>query len=160
MPGEGKYDVFYLPIDFQTDNNLGHAFINLVTPIDAEHFRSTYQGLALAGDRSNKICTVPTTRQGWAANVEYYLCSVRCWLPIPPQCHHESEVSVAFHMTYCMMEKYQPLLFETGLRARFPSSMKAVRPIRSRQSRGRLLAMHPQAHFKTAYFKTGLHGQG
>ena len=47
--------------------------MNLVTASFAEHFRSTYQGLALAGDRSKKICAVaPATTQGRAANVDYY----------------------------------------------------------------------------------------
>lgn len=111
----GKYDFFYLPIDFQTDNNLGYAFINLGTPIYAEQFRSTYQGLALAGDRSKKICAVaPATTQGRAANVEYY---------------RNSNVM-------SMEDKYQPLVFENGVRAPFPSPTKAVKPIRYRESRG------------------------
>jgi len=111
----GKYDFFYLPIDFQTDNNLGYAFINLATPMYAEHFRSTYQGLALAGDRSKKICAVaPATTQGRAANVEYY---------------RNSNVM-------SMEDKYQPLVFENGLRAPFPAPTKAVKPIRYRESRG------------------------
>lgn len=111
----GQYDFFYLPIDFQTDNNLGYAFVNLVTPMSAERFRSTYQGLALAGDRSKKICAVaPATTQGRAANVEYY---------------RNSNVM-------SMEDKYQPVVFENGMRARFPAPTKAVKPIRYRESRG------------------------
>ena len=61
-----------------------YAFVNFVSPVFAEHFRSVYQaacqaysvlcdgniathvqGLALAGDRSKKICAVaPATTQG------------------------------------------------------------------------------------------------
>mmetsp|Transcript_68177 Transcript_68177/g.162761 ORF Transcript_68177/g.162761 Transcript_68177/m.162761 type:complete len:255 (-) Transcript_68177:72-836(-) len=111
----GKYDFFYLPIDFQTDNNLGYAFVNFATPGFAENFRKTYQGLALAGDRSKKICAVaPATTQGRASNVEYY---------------RNSNVML-------LDDKYHPLVFENGTRAPFPSPTKAIKPVRYRESRG------------------------
>ncbi|CAE6934883.1 ML3 [Symbiodinium sp. CCMP2592] len=111
----GKYDFFYLPIDFQTGNNLGYAFVNFVSPVFAEQFRTVYQGLALAGERSKKICAVaPATTQGRLANVEYYRNS-----PV-----------------MSMEEKYHPLVFENGVRQKFPAPTKAVKPIRFRESRG------------------------
>lgn len=110
-----RYDFFYLPIDFQTGNNLGYAFINFVEPNAAEQFCSAYQGLALAAERSKKVCAVaPATTQGRDANVDYYRNS-----PV-----------------MSMEERYHPLLLEGGVRQPFPAPTKAVKPMRLRARKG------------------------
>ncbi|CAE8637238.1 unnamed protein product [Polarella glacialis] len=105
------YDFFYLPIDFQTGNNLGYAFINFAKVADADHFRTTYQGLALAADRSKKVCAVANaTTQSKMSNVDYYRNS-----PVMN-----------------MEEQYHPLVFEKGVRQPFPAPTKVVKPVRPR----------------------------
>lgn len=108
------YDFFYLPIDFQTGNNLGYAFINFPNPSDVARFQATYQGLAMAADRSKKVCAVAiAATQGRDANVEYYRNS-----PV-----------------MSMGDQYHPLLFDNGVRMAFPEPTKALKPVRPRARR-------------------------
>lgn len=68
----GTYDFFYLPIDFQTGNTVGYAFINFVNVAETLRFRSVYNGLQLSPD-SAKICEVSDAKaQGKDKNVEQY----------------------------------------------------------------------------------------
>jgi len=110
----GAYDFFYLPIDFQTGNNLGYAFVNVSEPKEARRFRSVYQGLALAADRSKKVCAVAdATTQGRAANVDYYRNS-----PVMR-----------------MAEKYHPLVLRNGVPEPFPAPTKNVKAMRLRSKK-------------------------
>jgi len=107
----GAYDFFYLPIDFQTGNNLGYAFVNLSELKQAQRFRSVYQGLALAADRSKKVCAVAdATTQGRAANVDYYRNS-----PVMR-----------------MEDKYHPIVLRNGVPEPFPAPTKTVKAMRLR----------------------------
>lgn len=107
----GAYDFFYLPIDFQTGNNLGYAFVNVSEFKEARRFRSVYQGLALAADRSKKVCAVAdATTQGRAANVDYYRNS-----PVMR-----------------MEEKYHPIVLRNGVPEPFPAPTKTVKAMRLR----------------------------
>jgi len=42
----GRYDFVYLPIDFKTHAALGYAFLNMVTPEDAERLRKRLDGFS------------------------------------------------------------------------------------------------------------------
>lgn len=107
----GCYDFFYLPMDFQSGNNLGYAFINFVSQAEAERFRFSYDGLSLAADRSKKVCAVaPATTQGMLANVEYYRNSPVMSMPI----------------------EFHPLLLQNGVRLPFPPPTKVIKELKPR----------------------------
>eukprot|EP00928_Gymnodinium_smaydae_P043971 TRINITY_DN2936_c0_g1_i1.p1 TRINITY_DN2936_c0_g1~~TRINITY_DN2936_c0_g1_i1.p1 ORF type:complete len:435 (+),score=77.50 TRINITY_DN2936_c0_g1_i1:123-1427(+) len=106
----GAYDFFYLPIDFQTGNTVGYAFVNFVTPTEAARFRATYNGLQLSPD-STKICEVSLAKaQGKAKNVEQY--------------RNSSVMS--------MEERFKPLVFENGIRVAFPPPTRSLKPVKPR----------------------------
>lgn len=110
----GAYDFFYLPIDFQTGNNIGYAFVNLVSEAEVARFRTTYQGLQLSADRSNKICAVcDAQKQGLHQNVEHYRNS-----PVMG-----------------MEEQYHPMVFENGVRRPFPGPTRPLKQVRQRTTR-------------------------
>lgn len=106
----GAYDFFYLPIDFQTGNTVGYAFVNFATAYEAARFRSTYNGLQLSQD-STKICEVSVAKaQGKAKNVEQY---------------RNSSVMA-------MEERFKPLVFENGVRVPFPLPTRSLKPVKPR----------------------------
>jgi hypothetical protein len=62
-------DLFYLPIDPKSGCNLGYAFINCVTPADANCFSDVFTGVKLS-QQSKKVCGVSPSRiQGRDANI-------------------------------------------------------------------------------------------
>jgi hypothetical protein len=106
----GTYDFFYLPIDFQTGNTVGYAFINFLNSGEASRFRETYQGLSLSPD-STKICEVGVAKaQGKANNVEQY---------------RNSSVMA-------MEERFKPVIFQNGARATFPPPTRSLKPVKPR----------------------------
>lgn len=106
----GAYDFFYLPIDFQTGNTVGYAFINLVNEAETARFRAVYNGLQLSPD-SAKICEVSDAKaQGKAKNVEQY---------------RNSSVMA-------MEDKYHPVVFENGRPTRFPAPTRSLKPVKPR----------------------------
>lgn len=105
----GKYDFFYLPIDFQTNSGLGYAFVNFVAHTDAELAQSLMQGFYDWKIPSHKILEASWSElsQGLEANLERY------------------KNSSVFHHT--VPEEFQPLLFRQGIRVPFPKPTVAIR---------------------------------
>jgi len=71
----GQFDFIYLPIDFQSECNIGYGFINFRTLQAAQHFEKIYQGvegkIAFPDANSHKVVQVSPARvQGYEANVE------------------------------------------------------------------------------------------
>jgi hypothetical protein len=52
---KNKYDVFYLPIDFQNKCNLGFAFINFIDPMHVILFYDRYRGKKWQKFKSEKV---------------------------------------------------------------------------------------------------------
>jgi len=104
------YDFFYLPIDFHTGNNVGYAFINFLDEAIVVRFRATYNGLQLSAD-SAKICEVSDAKaQGKLKNVDQY--------------RNSSVMS--------MEDRYQPVVFENGVRQLFPPPTRALKAVKPR----------------------------
>jgi hypothetical protein len=53
---KGKYDFFYLPLDYYNNCNLGFAFINFVDPLHILNFYYTFRGKKWPRFNSDKIC--------------------------------------------------------------------------------------------------------
>merc|ERR1719253_435850 len=105
-----SYDFFYLPIDFHTGNNVGYAFINFADEATVARFRSTYNGLQLSAD-SAKICEVSDAKaQGKLKNIEQY--------------RNSSVMN--------MEDRYQPVVFENGVRTEFPPPTRSLKPVKPR----------------------------
>ncbi len=51
-----KYDLFYLPLDYKNNCNLGFAFINLIDPMHVILFYSVFRGNKWKKFNSEKIC--------------------------------------------------------------------------------------------------------
>jgi hypothetical protein len=104
------YDFFYLPIDFHTGNCVGYAFINFIDESTVARFRSTYNGLQLSAD-SAKICEVSDAKaQGKLKNIEQY--------------RNSSVMN--------MEDRYQPVVFENGVRTEFPPPTRSLKPVKPR----------------------------
>jgi hypothetical protein len=52
----GKYDFFYLPLDYENNCNLGYAFLNFIEPMHILHFYDLYEGKRWRKFRSTKEC--------------------------------------------------------------------------------------------------------
>jgi hypothetical protein len=52
---EFKFDIFYLPIDYQNKCNLGFAFINFVDPMHIIYFFDLYRGRKWKKFNSDKV---------------------------------------------------------------------------------------------------------
>eukprot|EP00928_Gymnodinium_smaydae_P063092 TRINITY_DN46775_c0_g1_i1.p1 TRINITY_DN46775_c0_g1~~TRINITY_DN46775_c0_g1_i1.p1 ORF type:complete len:573 (-),score=107.29 TRINITY_DN46775_c0_g1_i1:140-1858(-) len=69
----GTYDFFYLPCDTKFRANLGYAFVNFMTPEDAERFSQAMDGYRFPGSGSNKACAVvPAHVQGLVNNLSAF----------------------------------------------------------------------------------------
>merc|ERR1712039_987523 len=70
-----RYDFIYIPHDFSTDASLGFAFVNLVSPGDAERLFRAFSGFKRWAIPSAKVCAVGwggSQQQGLEANIERY----------------------------------------------------------------------------------------
>lgn len=104
------YDFFYLPIDFHTGNNVGYAFINFIDEETVTRFKGIYNNLQLSAD-SAKICQVSEAKaQGKLKNIEQY--------------RNSSVMN--------MEDKYQPVVFENGVRKPFPPPTRTLKPVKPR----------------------------
>lgn len=107
------YDFLYLPVDFNTNNSMGYAFINFVSEAAVASFRQAYSGLRLS-DESAKICEVADAKtQGKDKNIEYYRNS-----------------SVMGND-----EKYHPVSLQNGVRQPFPKPTRALKVVQQRPAR-------------------------
>lgn len=107
----GKYDFFYLPIDFRNRCNVGYAFINFISQKEAETFKYAFQGQQLKEFNSAKVCKITVAKvQGRDANVEQYRNSA----------------------VMNMDERYHPLIFDREKRLQFPEPTVGLRPFRPR----------------------------
>jgi hypothetical protein len=70
---KGKYNFFYLPIDFGQRANLGYAFIDFQDVETAAQFIATFEGEKLRKFKSRKILSIsPAVYQGLPANLNHF----------------------------------------------------------------------------------------
>jgi len=70
---KGKYDLFYLPIDFRTNCNVGYAFINFIHSADIPSFYDEFNGKRWDHFNSEKICELKYARiQGKHGLLEHF----------------------------------------------------------------------------------------
>ena len=70
---KGKYDFFYLPIDFKNQCNVGYAFINLTDPLWILNLYEKFNGKRWSHFNSGKICEITYARiQGKQALVAHF----------------------------------------------------------------------------------------
>jgi hypothetical protein len=68
-----RYDFFYLPRDVKFSANLGYAFINFLTDVDASNFQAEMQDYRFPGSGSSKACiVVPAHVQGLMNNLSAF----------------------------------------------------------------------------------------
>ena len=70
---EGKYDFFYLPIDFKNRCNVGYAFISFLDPAFVAPFVREFEGQRWNNFNSDKVCSISYARiQGKAAMISRF----------------------------------------------------------------------------------------
>merc|ERR1719183_682376 len=70
---KGKYNFFYMPIDFGQRANLGYAFIDFQDVETAAQFIATFEGEKLRKFKSRKILSIsPAVYQGLPANLNHF----------------------------------------------------------------------------------------
>lgn len=70
---EGKYDFFYLPIDFKNRCNVGYAFISFLDPLFIPAFVREFEGQRWSNFNSDKVCSISYARiQGKAAMISRF----------------------------------------------------------------------------------------
>jgi len=113
---ETRYDFIYQPTDFRTWMPFGYAFVNLVSPEDAQQVMSCLEGFDAWKHEGGKPCQVVWSfpYQGLAANVEKYRNS-----PVMSETVHD---------------KFKPALFKDGARMRFPTPTRKPRVPRVRRA--------------------------
>ncbi|PFH34336.1 RNA recognition motif 2 protein [Besnoitia besnoiti] len=122
---KGKYNFFYLPIDFVHGCNVGYCFINFVDTGTCQAFKQEFEGKRLNLFRSKKICTVTYGRvQGLRAILDHYFNSAvvqaqdASWRPVVLKEGVEQPWS-ALHTAF-------PEIFDSDGRLRSPSGDTAA----------------------------------
>lgn len=117
---EAAYDFLYLPMDLDTHRNLGYAFVNLVSAVDAANCRERFRGFLewpLEQELKGRPCEVEVTAvQGREAQVEKYRNS-----PLM----HES-----------VPEEFKPVVLDAGVLQPFPEPTRSLRRPRKRPTQG------------------------
>jgi hypothetical protein len=68
-----KYDIFYLPVDFKNNCNLGFAFINFIDPMHIILFYELFRGKKWTKYKSDKICELAYAKvQGRNELIEHF----------------------------------------------------------------------------------------
>jgi hypothetical protein len=105
-----KYDFVYLPIDFKFQAGLGYAFVNFVSPQDAQRCWEVFEGFQDWGLKTSKTCSVTwgDPLQGLEAYITRYRDS--------PVMHND------------VPDEWKPVLFKDGRRLPFPPPTKFLKP--------------------------------
>jgi len=105
----GRYDFLYLPVDFNSGVSLGYAFVDLISPADADQFVEHFTGFARWPVPSDKVCTVSWSNQhqGLDQHVERY------------------RNSPVMHET--VPEEWKPMIFSNGQVVPFPAPTKQIK---------------------------------
>jgi len=70
---KGRYDFFYLPIDFKNKCNVGYAFINFIDTQSIPAFYTEFHGKKWEKFNSEKVCAITFARiQGKAALISHF----------------------------------------------------------------------------------------
>lgn len=110
-----KYNFVYLPVNFQTSELYGYAFVNFTSEEAATQFELQFAGFTAWGVESDKVCEVNgSAHQGLKANIMRYRNS-----PVM----HES-----------VDEAWRPLLLSDGMGLPFPPPTKSIRAPRTRRT--------------------------
>lgn len=107
---QNRYDFVYLPVDFSSQAGLGYAFVNFVSPEDADRCQEHFEGFTGWNIPSEKVCSVTWAgpHQGLVQHVERYRSS-----PVM----HES-----------VPDEWKPALYMAGAgRLDFPPPTQAIR---------------------------------
>merc|ERR1711972_679057 len=115
----GCYDLLYLPIVFQTEENHGYAFINFTTTENYERFREYFSGFRDWNTPSDNICEVAASDK--FVNLDDYIEGYRN----SPIMHESVEA------------RFKPVLFENGQRIPFPQPTKQIKAPRCRKGLNR-----------------------
>jgi len=112
----GLYDFIYMPMNFRTKASFGYAFVNMVSPADAERCHEQLEGFTRWRVSTDKVCEVSWSdmHQGLSAHVDRYRNS-----PVM----HES-----------VPDEYKPVMYSFGVRTPFPPPTKKLRVPRIRRS--------------------------
>lgn len=112
----GSYDFVYLPINFQTSQCLGFAFINFTDCTQAERARQYFQGFRAWGMPCKEVCETcwSDAYQGLAANIE--------------RCRNSSV------MHESVPSEHKPILFVAGRPVTFPAPTRKIEAPRRRSS--------------------------
>uniref|UniRef100_A0A7S4PYY7 RRM domain-containing protein n=1 Tax=Alexandrium monilatum TaxID=311494 RepID=A0A7S4PYY7_9DINO len=105
----GRYNFLYLPSDMSRRAGLGYAFVNMVSPADAELVRSRLEGFRRWSVPSSKVCSVgwSVPCQGLEANIERYRNSPIMHSSVP--------------------DEFKPIVLLDGKRVQFPRPTKKLR---------------------------------
>lgn len=105
---DGKFNLVYMPMDFQNRVGLGYAFINFESSDTAESFSERFAGFKDWAIKSDRVCELRWSDvQGLEAHFERYRNS-----PVM----HES-----------VPDEYQPAIFNGSERVPFPPPTKLIR---------------------------------
>jgi len=105
----GKYDFLYLPTDQERGANLGYAFVNMTTAVEAQLVRQRLEGFRRWSMPSSKRCSVGWSLpcQGLDANIERYRNSPLMHSSVP--------------------DEFKPIVLANGQRVSFPRPTKKLR---------------------------------
>jgi len=105
----GRYDFAYLPVDFDTLTALKHAFVNMVSPEDAQAVHREFEGFTNWPMPSSNVCSVAWNdkQQGLPALIERYRNSPVLHDAVPDEC--------------------KPILLVNGRRSNFPAATQKVK---------------------------------
>jgi hypothetical protein len=107
----GRYDFLYVPYDFRTSTILGFAFLNLISPDEAQRFRKEFGGFRRWGIPSGKVCNLSWAnmdQQGLETNIQRYRNSSVMHKSVPESC--------------------KPMILAGGVPIKFPKSSKKLWP--------------------------------
>ncbi|CAE7342964.1 ML3 [Symbiodinium sp. CCMP2592] len=103
----GAFDFFYLPMDVHNRSNVAYAFLNFISPKEAENFRNEFHGRQFHRVRSRKVAAVSNAHlQGLQANLQ----------------HFEHRV-----VLLSRNDQYRPVVFRNGHRVKFEDALNEVR---------------------------------
>ncbi|CAK0892104.1 unnamed protein product [Prorocentrum cordatum] len=107
----GLFNFVYLPVNFESSQAAGYAFINWTRADIAESFKESFEGLTCHPFSSSRPCSASWSRvQGLSANVKQYRNS--------PVMHEQ------------VPDEYKPVLLWNGLRRAFPGPTTTLKELK------------------------------